>query len=215
MTEEMIENGRAEAEAAHRAERVAQEGLPVAQPQLDRSEIAWRLDERKAMGIAKASAALPRAFQNKPGDVLAVWLMADELGLSRMAALRGMYVVNGKPQLSGDLLLAVARAEGCRVSERIEYGRNAEGEPDEDVNRATAVCEVTLPGGELVAAAFSAGDAVRAGLWGSTDPWKKYPLRMLQMRARGFALRDAIPHRLAGCYAPGEIVDVTPHEVER
>lgn len=207
---EEIDNGRREAETADRAERVAQEGLPVIHQRLEPSEIAWRLDERKALGIAKAGAAVPKAFQGRPGDILAVWLMADELGFSRMAALRSMYVVNGKPQLSGDLLLAVARQEGCRVSERIEYT-----DPEkQDPNHAVAVCEVTLPGGEQIAATFSAADAVRAGLWGGSDPWKKYPLRMLQMRARGFALRDAIPHKLAGCYAPGELIDVTPQEVE-
>lgn len=42
----------------------------------------------------------------------------DHLGES----LRGAYVINGKPQLSGDLLLAAALGAGVKVSERLKAG---------------------------------------------------------------------------------------------
>ncbi len=174
---------------------------------LSPEEISWRLAERKAAVLGKASGAVPRAFVGKPADIMAAWMMGDELGISRMAMLRGAYVVNGKPQLSGDLLLAVARASGVKVKEWIERG-----ETEKDV---TAHCEATLETGEVVQATFSVADAIQAGLWGGSDPWKKYPERMLQMRARGFCLRDAVPDKLAGVYAPGEIIDITPEEVSQ
>ena len=177
------------------------ETLPTtAQPQLTEPEVQWRLDERKSLALSKASAAVPKAFQGKPADILAAWMMADELGISRMSMLRGAYVVNGKPQLSGDLLIAVARSSGVKVSERIEAIKDSE-------NDIIAICEATLPTGEVITATFSVADAQRAGLWDKSDPWKKYPQRMLQMRARGFCLRDAIPHKLAGVYAPGELIE--------
>lgn len=183
--------------------------LPAAAPaaSLSPAETEWRLTERQAVAISRATDGVPKHFRGKPGDIVAAWIMADELGISRMAMLRSAYVVNGRVQLSGDLLLAVARGAGVKVSERIEDGET-EGE-------LIAVCEATLPGGETVAAWFSTGDAQRAGLWGSTDPWRRYPRRMLQMRARGFCLRDAVADKLAGVYAPGELiegeaVDVTP-----
>ena len=180
-------------------------------PALSTEEMAWRLVERKAANLSRASEAVPKAFRGKGGDIVAAWMMADELGIGRMAALRGMYVINGRPQLSGDLLLAVARGAGVKVSERIEERRDEEtGEVE-----LVAVCEATLASGEQVAATFTTSDAKIAGLWASSDPWKKYPRRMLQMRARGFCLRDAVPHLLAGAYAPGELIDVTPEEVEQ
>lgn len=169
---------------------------------MSKDEQDWRLDERKALVLGKSQVSVPRAFQGKPADIMAVWLMADELGISRMAMLRGAYVVNGKPQLSGDLLLAVARGVGVRVTETYTEG--------EKETEASATCTATLPGGDEVSCTFSVKDAILAGLWQSNDVWKKYPKRMLQMRARGWCLRDAIPDKLAGVYAEGEIIDVTP-----
>jgi hypothetical protein len=62
---------------------------------------------------------------------------------------------------------------------------------------------------------FSVGEAKRAGLFGKPGPWKQYPNRMLQMRARGFAIRDAFPDAMKGVSIdddrkPDEMVDVTP-----
>ncbi len=50
-------------------------------------------------------------------------------------------------------------------------------------------------------------DAKRAGLWGKGGPWTAYPKRMLQMRARGFALRDAFPDVLKGMISVEEAQD--------
>ena len=174
-------------------------------PTLSHAEQQWRLDERKAMVLAKASDAIPRAFRGKPGDIMAAWLMADELGISRMAMLRGAYVIQGKPQLSGDLLLAVARANGVRVMESFEEDANN----DENI---IAICHAVCPDGHEVRQAYSTADAKVAGLWESSEPWRKYPSRMLKMRARGWCLRDAIPDKLAGVYAEGEIIDITPEQ---
>jgi len=54
---------------------------------------------------------------------------------------------------------------------------------------------------------FSVEDAKRAGLWGKGGPWTAYPKRMLQMRARGFALRDAFPDVLKGMISVEEAQD--------
>jgi len=175
------------------------------------AEQTWRLDERKAAVLGRAAEAIPKAFRGKPGDIMAVWMMGDELGISRMAMLRGAYVINGKPQLSGDLMLAVARGNGVLVKET-----NGEDELTDELH---ATCTATLPGGEEVSVTFHQRDAIAAGLWGSSDPWKKYPKRMLQMRARGWCLRDAIPDKLAGVYVEGELDsemrDITPQEPGR
>jgi len=61
---------------------------------------------------------------------------------------------------------------------------------------------------------FSVEDAKRAGLWGKQGPWQAYPKRMLQMRARGFALRDAYPDVLKGLITTEEAQDY-PEETKR
>jgi hypothetical protein len=63
---------------------------------------------------------------------------------------------------------------------------------------------------------FSQDDAKTAGLWGKQGPWSQYPKRMLQLRARGFALRDAFPDALRGIHSADEsrdmVIDVSPVE---
>jgi hypothetical protein len=54
---------------------------------------------------------------------------------------------------------------------------------------------------------FSVADAKKASLWGKSGPWSQYPRRMLQMRARGFALRDAFPDVLKGLVTAEEAFD--------
>ena len=54
---------------------------------------------------------------------------------------------------------------------------------------------------------FSVADAKKAHLWGRRGPWENYPERMLQMRARGFALRDSFPDALKGVITVEEAQD--------
>ena len=77
-----------------------------------------------------------------------------------------------------------------------------------------AVCVARRKGRAPVTVRFSVEDAKRAGLWGKQGPWQAYPKRMLQMRARGFALRDAYPDVLKGLISVEEAQDY-PEETKR
>jgi hypothetical protein len=69
-----------------------------------------------------------------------------------------------------------------------------------------AFCEVTRTHWlKPIRRSFSVIDAKRAGLWKKEGPWLDYPKRMLQMRARAFALRDAFADVLGGLYVREEI----------
>ena len=123
-----------------------------------------------------------------------------EIGLSPMQALQSIAVVNGRPSVYGDAALAVAKASPvCEyVTETIE------GEGDAMV----AVCEAKRRGyPSATVVRFSVADAKKASLWGKSGPWSSYPRRMLQMRARGFALRDAFPDVLKGLVTAEEAQD--------
>jgi hypothetical protein len=63
---------------------------------------------------------------------------------------------------------------------------------------------------------FSVEDAKRARLWGNAGPWSQYPWRMLQMRARGWALRDVFADALMGLMPREEVEDYQdePEEVK-
>jgi hypothetical protein len=59
-------------------------------------------------------------------------------------------------------------------------------------------------------------DAKRAGLAGKSGPWSQYPARMLALRARGFALRNAFADALRGLVTAEEAQDYveTPAAVD-
>ncbi len=156
------------------------------------------LDEafRVAQAIA-ASDLAPRGL-DKPEQVMVAIMAGAELGLAPFQALQSFAIVNNRPTLWGDGLMAVARAQGIKAQEWID------GEGD----AAVAHCEVTRPDtGETIARAFSVSDAKKAGLWNKQGPWQQYPKRMLQMRARAWALRDGCADMLRGFQVREEVED--------
>ena len=78
---------------------------------------------------------------------------------------------------------------------------------EESVEGNTATCVVKRRDRSAVVRTFSEADAKKAGLWGKAGPWQQYPSRMLQMRARSWALRDAFPDALRGLGIREEVQD--------
>lgn len=146
------------------------------------------------------SQMVPKAYQNKPEDVLVAVQWGFELGLAPLQALQNIACINGKPSVYGDA--AMALAQNSPVCEGIEEYFEGEGTPN-----PVAVCVAHRKNRTPVTAKFSVEDAKRAGLWGKQGPWQAYPKRMLQMRARGFALRDAFPDVLKGLITVEEASD--------
>ena len=146
------------------------------------------------------SAMVPRAYQGKPQDVLVCVQWGYEIGLAPMQALQNIAVINGKPSVYGDAAMALVQASP--VCEDIEEYFEGEG-----TTNPVAVCVAKRRGRKPVIAKFSVEDAKRAGLWGKQGPWQAYPKRMMQMRARGFALRDAFPDVLKGLITAEEAQD--------
>jgi len=149
--------------------------------------------------LAKSS-MVPKQYQNKPEDVLVAVQWGKELGLAPLQALQNIACINGKPSVYGDAALALVQASP--LCEGIEERMEGEGTPNPQ-----AVCVAHRKGRKPVVATFSVEDAKRAGLWGKQGPWTSYPKRMLAMRARGFALRDAFPDVLKGLISAEEAAD--------
>lgn len=158
-----------------------------------------------------SSGMVPQNYRGKPQDILVAVQWGYEVGLQPMQAMQNIAVINGKPSVYGDAALALVKADPrCRgVKETIE------GEGDNMVAR----CVVRRAYGDEIeetVAEFSVNDAKRAKLWGKTGPWSQYPKRMLAMRARGFAIRDAFPDAMKGMITAEEAQDYpskTPRDV--
>jgi hypothetical protein len=142
----------------------------------------------------------PKAMKGKPADCALAIIYGSELGVTPMAALQNIAVINGKPSVYGDLLLAL-----CMGSPLCSYVKEkVDGEGDAMV----ATCETLRRGYESpTVRTFSMTDAKTAGLLQKDGPWKQYTSRMLAMRARGFALRDAFPDVLRGVISAEEAQD--------
>ena len=142
----------------------------------------------------------PKDFKGRPANVLIAIQMGAEVGLAPMAAIQNIAVINGRPSLWGDAALAVVQAH--RDFESIKEYSEGQGE------NKIAICEIKRKGHDLHAIRFGISDAKKAGLWGKAGPWTQYPDRMLQMRARGFAIRDKFADALRGLNIGEESMDL-------
>jgi hypothetical protein len=157
--------------------------------------------------VAKTDFA-PKDFKNKPESCMLAGQHGAELGLGPMQSLQCIAVINGRPTIWGDAALALVQSSAvCEfISEAVE------GDGDQMV----ATCIAKRRGYPAPSAIkFSVADAKRAGLWGKSGPWTQYPKRMLQLRARGFALRDAFPDVLKGLVTAEEAQDYPQAEAAK
>lgn len=143
---------------------------------------------------------VPKDFKGRPGNCLIAIQWGAELGLKPLQALQNLAIINGRPALWGDAVIALVRnSPACEWI--IE---------EDDGTKAT--CRVKRRGEPEQARSFSVADAQAAGLAGKQGPWQQYPKRMRQMRARAFALRDVFPDVLRGLPVAEEVMDTPPAE---
>jgi hypothetical protein len=142
---------------------------------------------------------VPKDFKGKPANCLIAMQWGAELGLKPLQALQNLAIINGRPSLWGDAVIALVR--GSPLCESVL----------ETDDGTTATCRVKRRGEAEQVRTFSMDDAKAAGLMGKAGPWTQYPKRMRQMRARAFALRDIFPDVLRGMPIAEEVMD-TPAE---
>lgn len=153
-------------------------------------------DKLKLAEILCKSGLMPNTL-NTPQKVFIALQMGHELGLSPMISVNNISAINGKPVISADLQVAVARRHPDFAGMSI----------NDDGKKTTVVIKRNTNGAtESFTASFSMDDAVRGGL-ATKDNWKRYPERMRKHRATSYALRDAFPDALAGTYTREEMED--------
>lgn len=157
-------------------------------------------DLDQAFRIAQAlahSGMTPNGFKTPETCFVAI-MAGAELGLPPFQSLQSFAIINNRPTLWGDALVAVVRTNGFKLREWYE------GEGD----TLTAFCEITRPdNGDTAEGEFSVDDAKTAGLWKKSGPWTSNPKRMLKMRARAFAIRDGAADVLRGFQIREEVED--------
>lgn len=151
--------------------------------------VAWDQELRGARYLL-ASGLCPVALKT-PEAVLFVILAGRDLGLSPVASLRGLTIIQGKIEVSADLQLGMFHRRGGQCQW-------------EELTDSRAALRLSAPW--LTAphvSSFSMADAQRAGVVNET--YKKWPKAMLRSRAITQGLKDIGFDATAGVYAPGEI----------
>lgn len=130
-------------------------------------------------------------------------LAGREMGIGPIAAMTGIYIVKGRVTLSANLMAAQIKRSGkytysvaAMTNERCELVFfEVHGERTTEIGRSV----------------FTKEDAMQAGLWGSSDPWKKTPRNMLFARCLSNGAKWYTPDVFSGpVYTPDELNGAQP-----
>lgn len=171
------------------------ESLTVKLPQsLVASGNEWEAIQQQARTLI-ASGFFPKSVNTAP-KAIAVMLAGRELGLPPMQSIRNVHIVDGKPTLAAETMLALAyqRVAGlwCEVKSDAT-GATVTGARSQAAKPTTIV--------------FTMKDAAAAGLTGK-DNWRKYPAAMCRARAISAWCRVVAPDAILGCYTPEEVESI-------
>jgi hypothetical protein len=160
----------------------------------------WSLLKHQAVEILK-SGYLPTAIKT-PEQVTVIILKGRELGIPPMQSLSHIHVINGKPTMSAELMLALILQKHPQTKISFPIRTNKEVQ-----------CKVVRDG-QVSLFGFSMDDATAAGLL-SNPSWKKYPRAMLHARCVSEMARSLFPDAIAGVsYTPEELGAVVDGEGE-
>ncbi len=148
-------------------------------------------NEVKDMGVAIAKSNL---FGIKdPAQAVALMLVAQAEGLHPATAARDYHIVQGKPTLKADAILA----------RHIQSGGKAEWH---EYNDKSVIVTFSHPNGGSVKIDWTIERAQKVGLTGNPT-WKKYPRNMLRARCISEGVRTVNPGVCCGVYTPEEVED--------
>lgn len=127
-------------------------------------------------------------------SVLALMAVAQAEGLHPATAARDFHIIQGRPALKADAMLARFQNAGGKV-DWTEY-------TDE---RVTGV--FTHPNGGSLAVSWTIKQATNIGLVKPGSGWQKFPRAMLRSRCISEGIRSVFPGSVTGFYSPEEVAD--------
>lgn len=148
--------------------------------------------ERMALAVAKSG-----LFGVKtPDQAMALMLVAQAEGMHPAIAARDYHVINGRPTLRADAMLARFQAAGGKV----EWGEYTD---------KRVVGTFSHPQGGSVRIEWTTDMAISANLT-KNPTWKSYPRQMLRARCISEGIRTIYPGVAIGTYTPEEAEDMAP-----
>lgn len=149
--------------------------------------------EKMAIAVAKSGLFNVK----KPEEAMALMLVAQAEGSHPAIAARDYHVIQGRPALKADAMMARFQQAGGKVEWK-EY-------TDE---RVTGV--FSHPAGGSLAITWTIEMGKNIGLVKPGSGWHKYPRAMLRARCISEGIRSVYPGCVAGVYTPEEVQDMEP-----
>ena len=166
-------------------------GNTLSIPSNETFDVLYRIAQ---VGSAAASMTKRRL---DPGEAMYIILHGYALNIDPMVALNDIFIVNGKPSCSAQLMIALANKAGV-------LSRLTIPDPGEVEDSATVVAVRKDRPDDEYRATFTMNMAQAAGV-SEKDNWKKHRGAMLVARAVSACLRKAVPEAIAGMYTVEEI----------
>jgi hypothetical protein len=155
-----------------------------------------RQEYAKALSVSNL---LPKQYQGQPGNVLYAVEFGQSLGISTMAAILGVHIIEGRASASSGLISALVRRAGHRL--RVWVERDEQGQL---IGAVATIVRKDDPEFEF-RATWTMARAQAAGLAGK-QVWRNYPEAMLKARAISEVAREACEEELSGVgYTPEEL----------
>lgn len=129
-----------------------------------------------------------------PTQALALMLLSQAEGLHPVMAARDYHVIQGRPTLKSDTMLARFQAAGGKVEWH-------------DYTDTAVSGTFSHPSGGKIKVEWTLEMAKRAKLTGK-EVWTQYPRAMLRARVISEGIRTVFPGVLAGMYTPEEVRDM-------
>ena len=129
-----------------------------------------------------------------PEQAIALMLVAQAEGRNPFEAARDYHIIQGRPDLKADAILARFQRAGGTVRWM-------------ELSDTKAVAEFSHPQGGKVTIDWDLDRAKRAGLIGK-DNWKNYPRQMLRARVISEGVRTIYPGVCVGTYTVEEVQDM-------
>lgn len=145
--------------------------------------------------MANAVAASKLFGITTPEQAMALMLVAQAEGLHPATAARDYHIIQGRPTLKADAMLARYLASGGKV----EWGVHTDTEVE---------ARFTHPQGGTLAIKWDMARAKTAEL--KSAMWTKYPRQMLRARVISEGVRATNPAVAVGIYTPEEAADFEP-----
>lgn len=154
-------------------------------------------------GMLAKSTIVPQEYRNRPENVFLALDMANRMGLSPMAIMNSMYVVNGRPSFSGSFIAGLIKSTPLFSDVELIWV----GEEGKESWGCYVSATETRTGNKVKGATVTMKMAKGEG-WIRNVKWQTMPELMLTYRSYSFFGRTHASELLTGVYDKDEMEDV-------